>query len=389
MMTGALAVYLHIPFCRRKCAYCALPSRARHRDSLARYVPALAQEVRAWRAWPGRPAVESIYFGGGTPALLHPAGAAALLAACSDAFTLSGEVEVTLEAHPGAVSLLYLRDLRRLGINRLSIGVQSGHDETLARLGRRHTVAAAQRALTAAREAGFDNVGVDLIYGLPGESLAHWRDSLRRVLAWSPDHISMYALTVEDGTPLACWVRDGRAQIADDDLMADMYDLAGEMLDRAGLMQYELSNWARPGLACRHNLHVWRGGDYVGCGAGAHGLFDGVRYTVTSDVDRYIRRLRAPLPADDARLPSPAIDDSQRLTPREQMAEFMFLGLRLTAEGVSAARFEARFGRRMWDVFGAQMAMLIERGLLARCGDAVCLTPRARLVSNQVFMHFL
>ncbi|MBN1285706.1 MAG: coproporphyrinogen III oxidase family protein, partial [Anaerolineae bacterium] len=292
-----------------------------------------------------------------------------------------------MEAHPGAVSAAYLRDLRRLGVNRLSFGVQSGHDDTLARVGRWHTVETARRALAWARQAGFDNVGIDLIYGLPGDGPARWDATLRRVLAWQPDHISAYALMLEPGTPLACAVAAGRAAIADDDTMADMYEAAGARLAAAGFEQYELSNWAQPGRACRYNLHVWRGGDYLGVGAGAHGCVGGVRYRVTADVAAYLQRMAEPAGAPPG--VSPAAEEAHPLSRREQMEEAMFLGLRLTQEGVSAQRFAARFGCDLREAFGAPLRRLVALGLIECRGDTVRLAPHARLVSNRVLAEFV
>ncbi|MCZ7542402.1 MAG: radical SAM family heme chaperone HemW [Anaerolineae bacterium] len=260
-----MEVYLHIPFCRSKCAYCALHSFAGRERLIAPYVAALQQEIRCVGAGQR---VDTVYFGGGTPSLLAPAQVGALLETCAAAFSLADGAEITMEAHPATVDAAYLRDVRAAGVNRLSFGVESGHDDTLRRMGRTHTVAQAQQAVAWARAAGFDNVGVDLIYGLPGDTRARWRSTLARALAWSPDHVSAYALAVEPGTPLARRVAAGQERVGDGDLMAALYALAGAALAEAGLQQYELSNWARPGKACRHNVSVWRGGGVLWPGRG-------------------------------------------------------------------------------------------------------------------------
>lgn len=379
-----MEVYLHIPFCRSKCAYCALHSFAGRERLIAPYVAALQQEIRCVGAGQR---VDTVYFGGGTPSLLAPAQVGALLETCAAAFSLADGAEITMEAHPATVDAAYLRDVRAAGVNRLSFGVESGHDDTLRRMGRTHTVAQAQQAVAWARAAGFDNVGVDLIYGLPGDTRARWRSTLARALAWSPDHVSAYALAVEPGTPLARRVAAGQERVGDGDLMAALYALAGAALAGVGLQQYELSNWARPGKVCRHNVNVWRGGAYYGLGAGAHGYVAGVRYAVVGDLETYLDRMRAGQPGAPGL--SPAVGEAHRLSAREMMEEAMFLGLRLTAEGVPAGRFAARFGRGLWEVFGAELAELIALGLLEQHGDAVRLTPRARLVSNQVFVRFV
>ncbi len=402
-----MEVYLHIPFCHVKCAYCALHSFAGRDHFIEPYVAALEREIRCMGAGQR---VETVYFGGGTPSLLTARQVETLLAACAQVFSLADDAEITMEAHPATVSLAYLRDLRALGVNRLSFGVQSAHDDTLRRVGRAHTVAEAARALAWARAAGFGNAGVDLIYGLPGESLARWRASLARALAWEPDHVSAYALAVEPGTALARRVEMGQETVADADWMAEMYDVTTDLLAAGGLRQYEISNWARPGLACRHNLGVWRGGEYIGLGAGAHGYVNGVRYEVIRDLEEYIRRVADPepvlTPADRGFKPSvrqslsrpseprlspltPAAGATYPLSEREMMEEAMILGLRLVEEGVSAGRFAARFGRDLWDAFGPELDALLALGLLERHGDAVRLTPRARLVSNQVFVRFV
>mgnify|MGYP005833156399 CR=1 FL=1 len=383
-----MEVYLHIPFCRVKCDYCALHSFAGREHLVGRYSAALRREIRCVG---NGETVASIYFGGGTPSLLTPGLVGALLETCADVFALADDVEITLEAHPATVSTTYLRDLRACGVNRLSFGVQSAHDDILRGVGRMHTVAQAGQALAWARAAGFDNVGLDLIYGLPGDSLARWRETLAHALAWEPDHVSAYALAVECGTRLARRINAGQVAVADADQMAEMYDAAGEAFARAGLGQYELSNWARPGKACRHNLSVWRGGEYLGLGAGAHGFAAGVRYQVVGRLDAYLRRMtRHMLYPEPCLFPrSPAVARTHRLSRREMMEEAMFLGLRLTEEGVSGARFAARFGRKVEDVFGAELEELLALGLLERRGDAIRLTPRARLISNQVFVHFV
>ena len=293
----AIGLYVHIPFCRAKCAYCDFNSYAGLEHLFAPYVRALAREIElAGRRHPLQ--AQTIYLGGGTPTVLPLDLLGEVLAACRRAFQVPEGAEVTVEANPGTVDGDYLAGLLSLGINRLSLGVQSFDEGELRLLGRIHTAREAVEACHLAREVGFDNLNLDLIYGIPRQTLAGWRETLRQALDLHPDHLSLYALTLEEHTPLAQRIARGEVPAPDDDLAAEMYVLAEETLAEAGYVHYEISNWARPGRQCRHNLTYWRNQPYLGFGAGAHSYFRGVRWWNVSSPEEYIARLmQGPEPA--------------------------------------------------------------------------------------------
>ncbi len=326
----------------------------------------------------------TVYFGGGTPSLLSLDQVQRLLGALFGNAALrlhSKNAEVTLEANPGTLDYDYLRGLRGLGVNRLSLGVQSFDDALLRAMGRIHSAREALEAYYQAREAGFDNVNLDLIYGLPGQDLARWNDTLSRALALQPDHLSLYALTMEPDTPMGARVASGQLSLPDEDLVADMYVLAEELLEQAGYVHYEISNWAHSETReCRHNLTYWRNQAYVGFGAGAHSYVDGYRYSNVPSPLEYIARLE--------RGESPV--DEMFFTGKEtEMAETMMLGLRLTREGVRRAAFRERFGRELDEAYAAPIQELVALGLLEDLGEPIRLTPRGRLLGNEAFARFL
>jgi oxygen-independent coproporphyrinogen-3 oxidase len=379
------SLYLHIPFCGTRCTYCAFNTYTNVEALIPAYVAALCREL-SWLGT-GQP-VHTIYFGGGTPSLLSPSQVADILAACHRAFDVSPDVEITLEANPGSIGDDYLSRLRATGVNRLSIGMQSAHAQELKLFARQHDVGAVVETVSAGRRAGFDNLSLDLIYGVPHQTLEMWRASVEAALALNPDHLSMYALGLEAGTPMAKWVERGWLPVPDDDLAADMYDLADALACEAGLSQYEISNWAKPGFACRHNLQYWRNRPYLGLGAGAHGYAAGIRYEVVRPIQRYVdlaMQQDAPLPFPF----TPTVEHHERIDEVGAMAEHMLTGLRLIEEGVSVEGFQQRFGVPIQDVYGEQLDWLTRYDLLRQDGDRLRLTARARLLSNQVFLRFM
>jgi oxygen-independent coproporphyrinogen III oxidase len=409
--TQNYSIYLHIPFCTHRCAYCDFNTYSGQERLLPDYVQALCSEIhRVAAAAPERLPVHTIFFGGGTPSLLSPAQFALILDALQTNFSLSSSssvpsgssgssdsLETSLEANPGTVNLSCLRDLHSLGFNRISFGVQSFHPGELRQLERIHDPFDVLNAVRWARRAGFENLNLDLIYGLPEQPLAHWQASLRQAVALAPEHLSLYALTIERGTPFGRWAERGLLSLPDPDLAADMYEWASEYLEGQGYRQYEISNWARPGFQCRQNLQVWRNLPYLGFGAGAHGCANGLRISDVLGIRPYIARLTAPLHAAQAALPfplSPATLHQTRLTPFIEMQETLMLGLRLTQAGVSARVFQDRFGQPLMDVFGKEIHELLSLGLLEQLSPGtpqaiLRLTRRGRLLGNQVFMRFV
>lgn len=376
----ALAIYIHIPFCRWRCSYCDFNIYAGMQRWFAPYVEALGAEIRRFGAAAGRPPARTIYLGGGTPSLLPRPLLARVLEALHEAFHIPPGIEITMEANPSGLSLADLEGVRRLGVNRISFGVQSAHPEELRLLRRDHTFEEACAHIAMARAAGFANLNVDLIYGLPGQPLARWQETLEAILALRPEHLSAYALIVEDRTTLQRWIREGRVPAPDPDLAADMYEWTRGRLAEAGYRHYEISNWARPGYESRHNQVYWRYEPYVGFGAGAHSFVDGRRWVNVLHPKEYIRRIMQG--------ESP-VAEAEHLDRRTQMAEMVILGLRLVEEGVEDARFRARFGEGILEVYGAAVAELEALGLVRWDGARLRLTERGLLLGNHVFQRFL
>ncbi|MBL7500137.1 coproporphyrinogen III oxidase [Frankia sp. CNm7] len=376
-----LGVYIHVPYCASRCGYCDFntytASELGGGTSAATYAATAIEEIRlaARVLGPGAPPVDTVFFGGGTPTLLPPADLAALLAAVDETFGLRPGAEVTTEANPESVDAASLEQLRAAGFTRVSFGMQSARPHVLAALDRRHTPGRLPDVVCWARKAGFDQVSVDLIYGAPGESDRDWAASLEGALELAPDHVSAYALTVEDGTKLARRVRRGELLEPDDDLLADRYLQADETLTAAGLSAYEVSNWATgPSAWCRHNLGYWRGGGWWGVGPGAHSHVGGVRWWNVRHPSEYGDRLRAGQSPARAR---------EVLDPRERQLERVMLGVRL-AEGLPLAE--------LTPAGAAALDELVGSGLVAPEGLAdgrVRLTRDGRLLTDTVVRALL
>lgn len=395
---GNVALYIHIPFCLRRCTYCDFNTYAGLLDLRPAYVAALKRELALLAARYGALRVTTVYFGGGTPSLLGTA-ISDVIRAVRAQFELAGDVEITCEANPGTVDATLLHQWRESGVHRLSLGVQSTHAAELALLGRIHTWEEAVAAVSLARRAGFDNLSLDVMFGLPGQTLARWEQTLAQVLALSPQHLSLYALTLEAGTPLAALVASGAAPSPDPDLAADMYEAASVVLHAAGFWQYEISNWARglsapPAIwalppdgrtessgpwASRHNLAYWRNQSWLGVGAGAHSWYDGRRWHNQCHPNDYICAL------ESGKWP---VAEEEIIPPALNQGETMMLGLRL-AEGVTGADFRQRFEVELTDVYASTLARLAEIGLLEWDGKRARLSVRGRLLGNQVFAEFL
>jgi oxygen-independent coproporphyrinogen-3 oxidase len=396
------SIYLHIPFCRHRCSYCDFNTFAGLEDLIPGYLEALALEARILgTSSGGRLPVHTLFFGGGTPSLLPASGLETMLQALKESFDLSGLKEVTLEANPGTLSMEYLRSLHNLGFNRLSLGVQSARQEELALLEREHDFGDVIHAVSWSRRAGFDNLNLDLIFGLPYQTLEHWKYTLDQAISLSPDHFSLYALTLEHGTPMAHWVDRGLLDEPDPDLAAEMYEWAEGRLAEAGYHQYEISNWARRDrnstlLACLHNLQYWRNLPYLGLGAGAHGYANGIRTVNVLPPAAYLQRLRnggGKANVAEITFPlTPATMNAQPVDRRTEIGETLMMGLRLTREGISGSAFRNRFGSSLDEIFGGEIDELVSNGLLERAGpqgDLLRLTERGRLLGNQVFSRFI
>jgi oxygen-independent coproporphyrinogen-3 oxidase len=382
----SLSIYLHIPFCAVKCSYCAFNTYTQLDHLIPAFVNAVQTELRLVGEGNPYPSVHTIFFGGGTPSLLSPAHFEALLATLHEYFPLTDDAEITTEANPDDLTTEYLRDLHTLGINRLSIGMQSSNVRELALFERRHDQARVVSAVESARAAGFGNINLDLIYGAPHQTLVTWDDTLSQALDLAPEHLSLYALGLEDGTALDAWVKRGNVPQPDDDLAADMYDLATERLSE--YMQYEISNWARPGYECRHNLQYWRNHPYIGVGPGAHGFAAGVRYATLLSPQRYIKALRTAQDIHPFPL-TPAVQDAHHLNLDDELSETLITTLRLVQEGVGLADFRERFGFDLTDRYRASLERFRAQGLLEVTPEQVRLTREGRLLSNVVLREFV
>jgi oxygen-independent coproporphyrinogen-3 oxidase len=371
-----LGLYLHVPFCASICGYCNFNRGLFDADLKRRYVPALEQEIR--RAADGSPA-DTVFFGGGTPSLLEPAEIGQLLQACRASFDLRPGAEVTLETNPETVTVERMRGFREAGVTRVSLGVQSFRDDELIRLGRGHSSARARRAVADVREAGFDNVSLDVMMWLPQQGLGEWQQTVDAVVDLGPEHVSLYLLELYPNAPLREAMARGKWSLAPDDDAADMYLWAMARLDRAGYAQYEISNVARPGRESRHNLKYWQDGAWLGFGCGAHGTRGALRWKNVAGIAEYIERIAA---GRDV-----AAERRER-TVDEQLEDALFTGLRL-AEGLDVAAIEARYGVRVRDRYGAALQPHVDAGRLAWQGDRLRLTRDGMLLANEVMAVFV
>jgi oxygen-independent coproporphyrinogen-3 oxidase len=392
------SVYLHIPFCNSRCNYCDFNTYAGQNNLIPAYVQALINEIEYWSfVVEDQLPIHSIYIGGGTPSLLSAAELEAIMGALKSNFHFLPDLEISIEANPGSLWKEDIKSIRRMGGNRLSLGMQSAISEELSLLGRQHNHQDVIAAITRARGAGFENLSLDLIFGLPFQTEDTWRYTLTRALDLEPEHFSIYGLSVEPGTSLQSSINRGLIPDPDPDFAAEMYEIASEILEQAGYEQYEISNWAlEDSLQCRHNLQYWRNMPYLGFGAGAHGFANGVRTANVLSPSAYIQRMGPQgLTDTQERLQAPrtpATDSSDRIDPQTEMRETMMMGLRLTQEGVSEQSFQNRFRKTLTTVFGVEIQELISYGLLDwnENGDRIIrLTPKGRLLANQVFIRFV
>lgn len=390
---SAISLYVHIPFCLSKCNYCDFNTYEGIETLMPSFVDSLSKEIALWGQRLGGPDVPTVFFGGGTPSYLPEHSIKLLLDVIRDSTCLDGNAEITLEANPDDLTVDKAAAWVDAGFNRISIGVQSFDDGILFALSRRHSAAAAFEAVNTAREAGFLNINIDLMFGLPNQSLGQWRETLQRAVDLDTEHFSLYGLQIEPGTPLHRDVQVGRLPTPDDDLAADMYELAIDTLDQAGYEHYEISNWAKPGCRSRHNSAYWLNLPYLGVGPGAHSSMNGRRFANMKSPRGYIHavenvdfdRVR---PTSDIDIGDFAIDFVEVTSPATAISETMMLGMRL-AEGVSKSEFQTRFGASLDDVYGAEIEYLTDAGLIGDQDERIALTRRGKLLGNTVFEQFL
>lgn len=378
MKQTTAGVYVHIPFCVKKCGYCDFNAYSGYKDATKKsYVEALVREITA-RA-ESNTLVPTIFFGGGTPTTLAAEELVRILETVKTAFAVDMDAEVSVEANPGDASLPYLAALRAGGFNRLSFGVQTFDDRLLRSIDRIHSGAEAENAVALAREAGFDNVSIDLMFGLPRQTLADWDRSLDRAFSLGVPHLSLYGLIVEEGTAFFARRERGKLPLPTEKAETAMFARALERAPVEGYGRYEVSNYARPGFACRHNRIYWRNEEYLGFGAGAASYVGGARLMNERLPARY---------ADTVKASGTAFVSEERLSERETMGETVMLGLRL-AEGVDLAAFAERFGVRAQEVFATEIARLRETGLVEVVNDRLRLTPRGLFLASDAMLAFL
>lgn len=377
-MNGGMELYLHMPFCVRKCAYCDFLSFPTDQETQNLYTRRLREDIDAMGKKYGDIPVDTIFIGGGTPSVPDSALIVGIMEHVRKAFHVAEGAEISMEANPGTVTREKLTDYRRAGINRLSFGLQSANDRELKLLGRIHTWAEFLESFHLARECGFTNINIDLMSALPGQTRESWKDTLKRVTDLNPEHISAYSLIIEDGTPFGekYGSEEGRKLLPDEDSEREMYHGTKRFLQDCGYERYEISNYAKPGRACRHNIGYWTGLPYLGLGLGASSYMDGCRFAVNSDMKQYLEEKPG------------MFTDVEKLTKKDMEEEFFYVGLRMTA-GVSLPEFERRFGVSAKDVYPGLMETFVAEKAAVFQGDRFVLTDYGLDVSNYIMAQFL
>jgi oxygen-independent coproporphyrinogen-3 oxidase len=376
-VSGVLGIYIHIPFCKSKCDYCDFYSLAGHEEQMSRYQKALLAHIKALAPLVrGRP-VDTIYFGGGTPSYYGEKRLRELLSALQHHFSVSRQAEITVECNPDSVEPRAIARLRRAGVNRISLGVQSADPGQLRCLHRIHTPRQAAQAVQDIRQAKIDNLSLDLIYGLPGQTMENWLETLSAAIALDPEHLSCYGLKVEEGTPLARRVAQGE-EIPDGDCQADLYLKTVEVLQKAGYRQYEISNFAKTGKESRHNLKYWMGREYLGFGPGAHSYFAGRRYAYPRDLDGYIQ---------GALSKHLVREEDQVITPPERAKEYLLLRLR-TTRGIEEWEYRREFGLN-FEPIGRRLEFFEGHHWAEQFGHRWRFTPQGFLLSNALILDLL
>lgn len=377
-MSGGMELYLHMPFCVRKCAYCDFLSFPSGAKTQRMYAKRLMEDIGVMGKRYGEIPVETIFIGGGTPSVPDSGLIVEIMEHVRHAFHVADGAEISMEANPGTVTREKLTDYRKAGINRLSFGLQSANDRELKLLGRIHTWADFLESFTLARECGFANLNIDLMSALPGQTCESWKETLSRVTDLDPEHISAYSLIIEEGTPFGerYGSEEGRKLLPDEDSEREMYHETKRFLKDCGYERYEISNYAKPGRECRHNIGYWTGVPYLGLGLGASSYLDGCRFTVNPDMKQYLEEKPG------------MFADIEKLTKKDMEEEFFYVGLRMTA-GVSLSEFERRFGISAKEVYPGLMETFVKEKAARFEGDRFVLTDYGLDVSNYIMAQFL
>ena len=395
--SSGISLYVHIPFCKTKCPYCDFNTYQGIESLMSPFLDSLNLEIELWGRALGNPQVNTIFFGGGTPSYLPQGQVGRILATARESFRVAPGAEITVEANPGDLTEQACHHLLSQGVNRLSIGAQAFNNDLLTLLGRRHNVGQATSALTTARAAGFSNVNLDFMYGIPQQSMDHWSETMALLTDLAPDHVSLYCLTLEDGTPLQKWVNEGKLPDPDPDLAADMYHLAETALADAGYHHYEISNWSKPGMPSLHNMAYWLNHPYLGVGPGAHSSLSPYRFWDVDSPRTYGDRVQQWEQMPNRVLgpiTSECLDSVLQVAGFEPVdsstacAETMFLGLRLL-DGMDLVEASDRVGVDLADHFRPQIQESLSAGLLEQEGTKLRLTKPAYLIANQVFTKFV
>lgn len=379
LMSNLAGIYLHIPFCETRCHYCNFATGGYESELARRYVAALREEILRAEATPEMQTVDSIYFGGGTPTTLSVEQLSGIIELCREKFDVAPNTEITSEANPGTISQEFLENLRAAGVNRLSFGVQSFDDGELKMIGRSHSAEDARQAVRMARAAGFANVSIDLIAGLPEQKMTTWRRNLEEAFAREPDHLSVYLLELYKDAPLLHRVNRGELHAIDDDLTVEMYFALKDEAERHGFEHYEISNWGRPGFESRHNLKYWTGAPYWAFGVSAAGYDGAKRWSNTRNIHEYLTKIESG--------ESP-VGEVIELDDEDRQSENLFLRLRLK-EGVNLREHQSRFGVNVLERYGDDLARLDEAGLIELDKDVLKISRAGTVLANEVFAAFV
>jgi len=383
------SIYIHIPFCVKRCGYCDFNTYTGRQDLIPQYVQAVCREIElVAKTQEHKLPVHTIYFGGGTPSLLTPGQLDSILGTVDSKYDVTSNAEITLEANPGTIDHGILGEIRFVGFNRISLGVQSMIDKELEFLGRIHSKQDVIESYDLARKTGFENISFDLLYGLPEQKMINWQTSVSNLVELKPEHLSLYSLTVEKGTRFGILADRGQLNIPDDDLAAEMLIWADDYLEDHRYLRYEISNWAKSGRESRHNLQYWLNQPYLGFGAGAHSCFNDMRVSNVLRIKGYIQHVMQSEMESGFKI-SPAEVSSIKLSPYTRMQETLMLGLRLTRQGVTRQRFRQLHGAELNEVFSVEIGKLMGQGLLEWQDDSLVLTRRGRMLGNRVFQEFV
>lgn len=374
-----IGLYIHIPFCKAKCNYCDFNSYAGAEKYIAQYFDALKREMLLYSEKLKDYKIRTVFIGGGTPSLVDTRYLYETINSLRQYFNVEKGCETSIETNPGTLSYEKLLSYKALGINRLSIGLQAWQNELLGELGRIHCREEFSENFKLARKAGFKNINVDLIFGIPGQKLGDWAETIANIVKLEPEHVSCYSLKIEEDTVYGRKLEEGLLVSVDDELDRKMYYIAIDKLTGNKYRHYEISNFAKPGYECRHNLVYWKAERYIGLGAGAHSYFEGKRYNNCTHIESYVKSLLS------GKIPE---EDVQEIDKMEEISEFLILGLRLV-EGISAGEFKARFHEDMFDLFGEKIKKLLKKELMEKDGDRIRLTNYGLDTANQVFAEFV